>query len=257
MSDARHSPRERSLEGRVAIVTGSAQGIGRATAERLTEAGAQVVGVDTSEQSETGERVTALGGSWTAHTVDVSSPQDVLALFADVAADLGRLDILVNNAAIDDPVGFDELTSDRWDRIMQVNLDGPFHLIQAAVPLMRHNQYGRIINISSGSVVNPMTGFVAYRASKMGIIGLTRALASELGADGITANVVSPGVTETAMALNNLTPEFREMAIRKQGVKRIGQPQDIASMITFIAGPEAEFVTGQNLMVNGGAAFTA
>ena len=169
----------------------------------------------------------------------------------------GRVDILVNNAAIDDPVGLDDVTLEQWRRIMRVNLEGPFHLATLVIPSMRDHAYGRIINISSGSVVNPMVGFVAYRASKMGLIGMTRALATELGRDGITANVVSPGVTETAMALTNLTPEFRAKALEKQGVKRIGQPSDLAGMIAYVASPEAEFVTGQNLMVNGGAAFTA
>jgi len=120
---------------------------------------------------------------------------------------------------------------------------------------MRPHVSGRIINIGSGAVVNPMTGFVAYRASKMGIIGMTRALATELGRDGITINVVSPSVTLTPMALSGLSEEFREMTLNKQGVKRPGQPQDIAEAVAFLAGPQAGFITGQTLMVNGGAAF--
>ncbi|MEV8517217.1 SDR family oxidoreductase [Dactylosporangium sp. NPDC051484] len=246
-----------SLAGMVALVTGSAQGIGQATAVRLAQAGAAVIGVDVSPQDETSERVVQVGGRWWAHLADLADPARIDALVDEVTRTHGRLDILVNNAAIDDPVGFDQLSMDRWDRIMRVNLEAPFRLIRGFVPLMRANQYGRIINISSGSVVNPMTGFVAYRASKMGLIGMTRALSTEVGCDGITANVVSPGVTETAMAMTNLTPEFRAMTITKQGIKRMGQPTDLAATITFLAGPEAGFITGQNIMVNGGAAFTA
>jgi NAD(P)-dependent dehydrogenase (short-subunit alcohol dehydrogenase family) len=244
------------LAGRVALVTGSARGIGQATAVRLAEEGAAVIGVDVSPAVETGALVAGTGADWFPHTVDVGIDAEVDALATKVTADCGRLDILVNNAAIDDAMGFDDLTTRLWDRIMKVNLDGPFHLIKAFLPLMRANQYGRIVNVSSGSVVNPMTGFVAYRASKMGMIGMTRALSTELGRDGITVNVVSPGVTATPMALSSLTSEFREMTISRQGVKRLGEPRDVAGAIAFLARPEAEFITGQNLMVNGGGAFS-
>lgn len=245
----------RPLAGRVALVTGTAQGIGQAIAVRLGEAGATVLGVDLAPQHETAELVAATGVVWEAHSGDVSDADSVETIAA-AAHKHDRLDILVNNAAIDDALGFDELTMERWDRIMKVNLEGPFRLIKALVPLMRDHGFGRIINLASGSVVNPMTGFIAYRASKMGVIGMTRALATELGRDGITVNVVSPGVTMTAMALTGLSEEFRAMTIGKQGVKRAGLPADIAEAVAFLASAEAGFITGQTLMVNGGAAFT-
>jgi pyridoxal 4-dehydrogenase len=162
---------------------------------------------------------------------------------------------LVNNAAIDDAVGFDELELERFRQVLKVDLEAPFVLIKALVPLMRMHNYGRIVNISSGSVLNPMTGFVAYRSAKSGIIGMTRALSTELGSTGITVNTVSPGVTATAMAAVSLSPEFFEMTIAKQGIKRTGQPMDLAAAVAFLAGPDAGFITGQNLLVNGGAAF--
>ena len=245
-----------TLSGRVAIVTGSAQGIGQAIATRLALSGAAVVGVDRSPQDETAALMAETGAEWASHCFDVSERTAVDAFARAVESKFGRLDILVNNAAIDDAIEFDELDHDQWRRVLSVNLDGPFNLIKAAVPLMRRNAFGRIINLASGSVVNPMPRFVAYRASKMGLIGLTRALSQELGQDGITVNVVSPGVTATPMAVASLTEDFRSAAIARQGVKRSGLPSDIAGAVAFLAGPEAEFITGQTLMVNGGAAYT-
>lgn len=166
-----------------------------------------------------------------------------------------RLDILVNNAGVDDAISFDQLDLDRWQHVLRVNLEAPFLLIQGFLPLMRRNGFGRIINIASGSVVNTMTGFVAYRASKMGVIGMTRALSTELGRDGITVNAVSPGVVTTPMSTASLTPEFLQATIAKQGVKRAGEPDDIAAAVAFFADPQSAFITGQTLMVNGGAAF--
>jgi NAD(P)-dependent dehydrogenase (short-subunit alcohol dehydrogenase family) len=249
-------PAHRPLAGQVAVVTGSAQGIGQAIAVRLAQAGADVVGADLVEDNQTGALVAETGVRWLSHGFDVSSGADIDRLAAAIESECGRLDILVNNAGIDDAIGFDELTPERWHQVLAVNLEGPFRLIKALVPLMRRNRYGRIVNIASGSVVNPMPGFIAYRASKMGLIGMTRALAIDLGPDGITANVVSPGVTATQMVQGSLSPEFREMTILKQGVKRSGEPVDIANAVNYIASPEAEFITGQTLMVNGGAAFT-
>jgi NAD(P)-dependent dehydrogenase (short-subunit alcohol dehydrogenase family) len=253
MSADHHRPGQ--LAGRVAVVTGSAQGIGQAIAVALAEAGSAVVGVDLSDQEETASRVAATGAAWSAHRVDITDEQAASRLAREVVDAHGRLDILVNNAGIDDAIGFDDLDLERWRQVIRVNLEGPFLLTKALLPLMRENGYGRIINIASGSVVNPMAGFVAYRASKMGIIGMTRALSTELGRDGVTANAVSPGVIITPMSAASLTPEFLDATVAKQGVKRPGHPSDIAAAVVFLAGPESSFVTGQTLMVNGGAAF--
>lgn len=243
------------LAGRVALVTGSAQGIGQDIAVRLAAGGATVIGVDRSPQEETATRVGSVGTGLSAYTVDITDARRVSELVAEVTGTHDRLDILVNNAGVDDAISFDQLDLDRWQHVLRVNLEAPFLLIKGFLPLMRRNGFGRIINIASGSVVNTMTGFVAYRASKMGVIGMTRALSTELGRDGITVNAVSPGVITTPMSTASLTPEFLEATIAKQGVKRAGAPDDIAAAVAFFADPQSAFITGQTLMVNGGAAF--
>ncbi|MFV0457748.1 MAG: SDR family NAD(P)-dependent oxidoreductase [Actinomycetales bacterium] len=245
----------RTLEGRTAIVTGSAQGIGQEIALGLGRAGAAVIGVDRSPQHGTTELMRQTGASWTSRSIDITEAESVLCLVTELEDGLGDVDILVNNAGVNDAVGFDELTYDRWRQIMSVNLDGAFLMISACVPMMRRRGYGRIINLGSGSVLNSMRGSIAYRASKMGVIGMTRALSTELGRDGITLNVVSPGVTATPMAEQGLSDEFRAKTIERQGVKRLGSPADIAGTVTFLASPEAAFITGQTILVNGGASF--
>lgn len=243
------------LDQRVALVTGSAQGIGQGIALRLAAAGATVVAVDRAVQDETAALVGEAGGAIITRPADITDQRRVAALVDEVAQEHGRLDVLVNNAGVDDGVEFDELDLDRWQHVHRVNLEAPFLLIKGFLPLMRRHGFGRIINIASGSVVNPMTGFVAYRASKMGVIGLSRALSTELGRDGITVNVVSPGVITTPMSAASLTQEFLNATVTRQGVKRPGQPSDIAGAVVFLADPGSGFITGQTLMVNGGSAF--
>lgn len=252
MSD---SSQATSLTGLVAIVTGSGRGIGQGIALRLAQAGATVAGVDLGDQSETAELIGASGSTFSAHDVDITDQDRVAAMVADVVAYHGRIEILVNNAGIDDAVGFDDLDLARWRSIQAVNLEAPFVLSKAVVPLMRQRQYGRIINIASGAVLSPMTGFIAYRAAKMGVIGLTRALSTELGVDGITVNTVSPGVVVTPMAMSSLPQEFLDGQIAIQGIKRLGAPNDVANAVAFLASPEASFITGQNVSVNGGSTF--
>lgn len=234
------------LTGRKALVIGAASGIGEASARTLAAAGAHVVIADLNGEAAQVVAREIGGEAW---QVDLSDTEALATLSLDV-------DILVNNAGIDDAMSFDELDIARWRRINAVNLEAPFLLAKAFVPIMRRNQFGRIVNIASGSVANPMTGFVAYRAAKMGVIGLTRALSTELGRDGITVNAVSPGVITTPMSAASLTTEFLDATVAKQGVKRAGEPEDIAGAVAFLASREAAFITGQTVMVNGGAAFT-
>lgn len=255
MSEQAAPSEQVDLSGRVALVTGAARGIGQAICVRLARAGATVVGVDLLDQTRTGELVSA-HAAWAAHRVDLTDPAAVTRAVDDVAAAHGRLDIVVNNAGIDDAVGVDELDLARFRQVLLVDLEAPFVIVKAALPHMRHHGFGRIVNIGSGSVLNPMRGFVAYRAAKLGLVGMTRALSTELGVDGITANVVSPGVTAGVMVDESLTPAFLAATLERQGVKRTGHPEDIAEAVCFLASPAAAFVTGQTLLVNGGAAFS-
>lgn len=241
--------------GRVAVVTGAAQGMGQEMCRGLAEQGADVVGVDLADAAATGALVEAAGGRWLGMSTDVGDPDAVAALAAAVEREMGGCHVLVNNAAIDDALTWDELDLDRWRRVLAVDLEGPFLTCKAFVPMMRRSGWGRIVNIASGSVLRPMPHFVAYRAAKMGLIGFTRALAFELGGDGITVNVASPGITRTAMATGSLSEEVLATESSRRAIPRIGEPDDIVGTILYLTSDAASLVTGQTLMVNGGAAF--
>ncbi len=240
---------------RVSIVTGAAGGIGTAICRRLAERGDAVVGVDVVPADDAERAVRAAGAEWEGVDLDLGDADAIAALGPAIERRFGRCDVLVNNAAVEDPLSWDELSVEQWRRIVQVNLDAPFLLSKAVIPSMRRAGGGRIVNVASGSVMNPMPQFVAYRASKMGLIGFTRALATEVGVDGITVNAVSPGVTRTRMTEQSLPPGAIEAAAVGRPIPRIGEPDDIVGAVAFLTGPEAAFVTGQTLLVNGGACF--
>jgi NAD(P)-dependent dehydrogenase (short-subunit alcohol dehydrogenase family) len=234
-------------------VTGAASGIGRAICARFAATGGAIVGVDVADLDGTGREVERCAADWLGLRVDITDEAQVEALGTRVRERFGRCDVLVNNAAIDDPVHWEDLDPERWRRVLAVNLDAPFALCRALVPLMRARGWGRIVNIASGSVMNPMSRFVAYRASKMGLIGFTRALATELGDDGITVNVVSPGVTRTPMVDASLSAGALEAAAQARAIKRVAEPEDVADVVAMLAGEDARFVTGQTVLANGGA----
>ncbi|MGC0366550.1 NAD(P)-dependent dehydrogenase (short-subunit alcohol dehydrogenase family) [Rhodococcus sp. 27YEA15] len=240
--------------GRLAVVTGAARGIGQALCTALAARGADVVGVDILEMGETGELVAGLGRNWESIQTDITDPDEV-ARIGSMVAGLGGAHILVNNAAIDDGISWDELDLDVWRKVLTVDLEAPFLLCKALVPQMRKHEWGRIVNIASGVVMNPMPRFVAYRAAKMGLIGFSRALATEVGDDGITVNVVSPGMTVTTMARDSLGEETVQAAARARAIHRVAEPQDIAGAVLFASSDDCRFVTGQTLMANGGAYF--
>jgi NAD(P)-dependent dehydrogenase (short-subunit alcohol dehydrogenase family) len=246
---------EQSHTGRVAVVTGASRGIGQAICHGLAERGASVVGVDILEPEGTGTIVEQAGARWLGVTADLTAPDAASHLAEKVDAAFGRCDILVNNAAIDDAVSWDELDTERWKAVMAVNLDAPFHLCRALIPHMRRNRWGRIVNIASGSVLNPMPRFVAYRASKLGLIGFSRALATEVGDDGITVNVVSPGVTVSPMAQESLPQAVLEQAARQRAIHRHGTAEDVVGPVLFLTSDDSEWITGQTLLANGGATF--
>ena len=237
------------LEGRVAIVTGSAQGIGRAIATKLSEEGASVVIADINEA---GAQAAAAGlPRAIAVTTDVSDEASVQNAVRAAVAAFGKLDILVNNAAIVPFTAWDDIDFKEWRRIMSVNLDGTFLTNRAASDEMRKNGYGRIVNIASNVIVAGTPNLAHYVASKGGVFGFTRALATELGKYGITVNSVAPGLTETEGTVVSPHAGAFDFVQSLQAIPRRGVAADIAPAVAFLVSEEAAWVTGSMLVVDG------
>ena len=236
------------LDGRVAVVTGAAQGIGKAIADKLAEEGASVVVADVNAA---GAEAAAPDGG-VGMEVDVSSETDVERMVADPLGHFGRLDVLVNNAAIVPFTGWDDIDFAEWRRIMSVNLDGTFLCCHHAHKPMREAAYGRIVNISSNVVLAGTPNLAHYVASKGGILGFTRALAREIGKYGITVNAVAPGLTETEGVLASPHAEAFEFVQMLQCLPRRGVAADIAPSVAFLASEESGWVTGQLLVADAG-----
>jgi NAD(P)-dependent dehydrogenase (short-subunit alcohol dehydrogenase family) len=238
--------------GRVAIVTGAVRGLGRAVAERLYERGASVaVNVRDAQRAEAaaealGERALAIPGDIAAPGV----PEDMVRRTLDR---FGRLDILINNAAIATSTRFDDLTADAWRRAIEVNLTAPFLLTKAALPTMKAQHYGRIVNISStaGRMVSTLGG-ADYTTTKTGLLGLTRASANELGRFGITVNAVCPGLIDTELTREHASPELLDRITASYPVPRLGTSLEVADLICFAASEAAGYITGASLDINGG-----
>lgn len=236
------------------MVTGAARGIGQAVAAGLASRGAVVVAVDVLDAGATVAEIAAAGGECRALVADVGSPDDV----ARVAAEVGRCDVLVNNAALLGRTPFLELDHDRFRETLRVNLESQFLLAKAFAPGMVEQGYGRIVNVASSSLFTPTQGLVAYMTSKGGVLGLTSALANDLGAHGITVNAVSPGLTRTPgvevdVAAGTLPEEVFGAMTRAQAIPRPGTPDDLVGLVLFLTGKEASFVTGQFIVADGGA----
>jgi NAD(P)-dependent dehydrogenase (short-subunit alcohol dehydrogenase family) len=241
-------------QGRVAVVTGAGEGIGRAFAERLARDGARVAVADLGTGAETVAAIESGGGEALAVACDVSSEAGVAALREAVESRFGRCDILVNNAGIVHRTAWAELEFDLWRRTMAVNLDAMFLTCKAFTPAMAAAGFGRIVNLSSGSVAEVVSGFSHYSASKMGVIGLTRGLATDLGESGITANCILPGVTKTPRLEAEFgAPEVFDHFADRQAIKRPGLPSDLEGAVSFLASEDAAWVTGQSLVVDGGS----
>ena len=249
-----------SVDGRVVIITGAGQGIGRAYAHHFAKAGAIPVIAELNGQN--GQRVAseieADGGRALAVSADVTSADSVKHMVAATMEALGRVDVLINNAAIFSQLtrrGFEDIPLDEWEDVMRVNVTGSMLCARAVLPAMRAAKWGRIINISSSTVPLGLPNFTHYVTSKAAVVGMTRAMARELGPDGITVNAIMPGLTETEVDNAGRTDAVREKVIDMQAIKRLEVPDDLVGMLLFLASPASGFITGQSLAVDGGSAF--
>ena len=253
MTDGRANLLTTDLTGRVAIVTGAARGLGRAIAEKLCSVGAKVACVDITAEvlAETVARLNDAGGTAEGYPCDVTNSQRVNEVVEQVVKKWGGLDILVNNAGITRDGLVMRMKDDQWDAVLNINLKGTFLFIRAAARPMMKGQHGRIINMASvsGLVGNP--GQANYSASKAGVIGLTRTVAKELAGRNITVNAVAPGFIATEMTAA-LGEEVIQEVKKRIPLGRLGQPEDVASAVLFLASDAAGFITGHVLAVDGG-----
>jgi pyridoxal 4-dehydrogenase len=245
------------LAGHVVLVTGAARGLGYATARRLGVDGARVALLD-RDKGPLAAAVDALADEGIAavpHAADVTDEEGVRAAVASVLAAEGKIDALINNAGIYPHRPFEDLSYAEWRHVLGVNLDGVFLCTHAVYPAMRERGYGRIVNVSSATFFIGYAGLAAYIASKGGIIGFTRALASEAGRHGITVNAVTPGLIATEGVLGGEEAGLFDEIVPEQAVGRRGEPEDIAECIAYLASPAAGFITGQTINVDGGHRF--
>jgi 3-oxoacyl-[acyl-carrier protein] reductase len=249
-----------SLEGHVAIVTGGGHGIGAAYCEGLASRGAAVVvaDIDADAAEVVADKLVADGAKAAAVRTDVADADSVVHMAEMARSQFGFADILVNNAAIFATIplsrgGYDEVPIPEWDLVMAVNVKGVWLASKAVIPLMRERNYGKIINISSGTALKGTSGRIHYVASKSAVLGLTRTLASEVGSDNICVNAVAPGST---LSEDNPTEEIiqrRMSAAKGRPLARVQLPADLVGAVLFFASPASDFITGQTLVVDGGS----
>jgi 3-oxoacyl-[acyl-carrier protein] reductase len=242
-----------SLSGRIAFVTGASQGIGRACALKLATAGATVAAAARNQDklNEVVNEITTAGGKAAAFVLDVTDEEQVKSAIKAAIAQFGKIDILVNNAGITRDQLVMRMKRSDWDSVLQTNLTSAYLCIQQVTSSMLKQRWGRIINITSVFGQMGQAGQANYAASKAGLIGLTMAVARELGSRNITCNAVAPGFIETPMT-DVLGDEFKQNAAKQIPLGRVGSPADVASAVTFLASDEASYITGHVLSVNGG-----
>jgi NAD(P)-dependent dehydrogenase (short-subunit alcohol dehydrogenase family) len=247
-----------NLNGRVAIVTGAARGIGAQFAEALAAAGAKVVVTDVLDGSAVAKRINAAGGEAIFCQADVTSAQSVAALVAETLTRFATVDVLVNNAGIFADLAkkpFTAIDGAEWDRVMAVNVRGPFECAKAVAPAMIAKGRGKIVNIASGTVFKGFSGALHYVSSKGAIVAMTRCLARELGAHNICVNAIAPGLTMSEAVVDN--PEWGGSAgdatVASRALKRAQQPADIVGTLLYLASEASDFVTGQTIVVDGGS----
>ncbi|HTJ43346.1 MAG TPA: beta-ketoacyl-ACP reductase [Kofleriaceae bacterium] len=247
---------DKALEGRVALVTGGSRGIGRAICVGLAHRGAKVIVNYAGREDaarETASLVEAAGAKAAIAQFDVANGEQVTESIKAIGKDHGGLDILVNNAGVAINGLLLRFKDEQWDKVLDTNLAGAFHTARAAASLLlRAKEHGRIVNITSVVGESGNGGQVAYAASKAGLIGLTMTLAKELASRGVTCNAVSPGFIETDMTAEHLPEAQRAALLQQIPLSRIGSADDVAHAVAFLAGPEAAYITGQVLRVNGG-----
>ena len=244
------------LDGKVALVTGGSRGIGRAIALRLAEEGADlaICARNVAAAGEVAAAIETLGRRCLVRQADVADAEQAAELVATTIAELGRLDVLVNNAGITRDNLLMRMKEEDWDEVLAINLKGAFNCVRAAVRPMLKSRGGRIVNITSVVGLLGNAGQANYAASKAGLIGLTKSLARELASRGITANSVAPGlVPETGMT-DGLTEQQQEQMIATVPLGRAGTPEDVAHAVAFLASDQAAYITGQVLSVDGGMA---
>jgi 3-oxoacyl-[acyl-carrier protein] reductase len=242
-----------TLSGRIALVTGASQGIGRACALKLAAAGAAVAVAARNQDklNELVQQITATGGAAAAFAMDVAEEDQIKPAFKAALAHFGKLDILVNNAGITRDQLVMRMKRADWDAVLNTNLTSAYLCTQQVMSSMLKQRWGRIINITSVFGQMGQAGQANYASSKAGLIGLTMAIAREVGSRNITCNAVAPGFIETAMT-SGLGEEFRQMAVKNIPLGRVGTPDDIANAVAFLASDEASYITGHVLNVNGG-----
>ena len=245
----------RSVEGKVALITGAGSGMGRATAFVFAEAGAKVVVSDVNEKQidEVAKEIGSSEVTCLKQVLDVTNQNNINEAVTNVIKEFGQLDILINNAGISIPTTIDdENYEESWDKTFDVLLKGQVNLIRAALPFIRKSDCGRIVNISSTEGMGATPRISPYTSAKHGVIGLTRSLAAELGAEGITVNCICPGPINTAMTAAIPKEDKQIYARRRVPLKRYGEPEEVAHMTLSLCLPAASFVNGAVLPVDGG-----
>ena len=245
------------LQERVVIITGAGQGIGRVFAKAFALAGARAVIAEINEAkaAAVSEEIMRAGGEALAVTTDVAEEASIKEMVEIVTDRYGRIDVLINNAGIFSTLEmrpFDRIPLEEWERVLRVNLTGPFLCARAVLPAMRRAQWGRIINVASGAVRLGRPNYLHYIAAKSALAGMSLSMARELGADNITVNAILPGATFTEIERKTVTPEQKQRIIAMQCVPRAEAPEDLVGAVLFLACEASAFVTGQSINLDGG-----